>query len=389
MAAMRGTVLALGLSQLVCWGVTYYLIGVLGPLIEADLGWSATLVHGGFSVALVTMGLASPLVGQAIDRHGGRPLMAAGSCLSAAACVGLAAAHGVATYYAAWALLGVAMRMTLYDAAFATLARIAGPGARRPISQITLLGGLASTVFWPIGYGLGEALGWRGAALAYAGFALATLPLHLAIPRGEARPSAAAPVAGGRGSGVAGDPVPAILYALIVTITAFLASAMSAHMIGILAGLGMGATLAVWVSALRGVGQSAARLAEVLFGGRMDVRTLTVLATGLLPVGFAAGSLGGEVAAAAIAFAIVYGAGNGLVTIVRGALPLVLFDPARYGALAGRLVAPSFLAAATAPVAYAALIERAGSAAALHVSAALGLVVVGAAILLGRHRRPG
>lgn len=183
--------------------------------------------------------------------------------------------------------------------------------------------------------------------------------------------------------------MPAFLYALIVTVTAFLASAMSAHMIGILAGLGMGATLAVWVSALRGIGQSAARLAEILFGGRMDVRTLTVLATALLPLGFAAGSLGGEFAAAAVAFAVVYGAGNGLVTIVRGALPLVLFDPARYGALAGRLVAPSFLAAAIAPVAYAALIERAGSAAALHLSAGLGLVVVAAAVWLGRLHRKG
>ncbi|BBK38370.1 MFS transporter [Allostella sp. ATCC 35155] len=385
MAATRAVVLALGVSQLVCWGVTYYLVGALGTLIEADLGWSATLVHGGFSVALVTMGLASPWVGQAIDRHGGRPVMAAGSCLSAAACAGLAAGHGVLAYYLAWALLGVAMRMTLYDAAFATLARIAGAGARRSISQITLLGGLASTVFWPIGYGLGEWLGWRGAAFAYAAFALATLPLHLAIPRGEKRPAPAATAGGGR----VGDPMPAFLYALIVTVTAFLASAMSAHMIGILAGLGMGATLAVWVSALRGIGQSAARLAEILFGGRMDVRTLTVLATALLPLGFAAGSLGGEFAAAAVAFAVVYGAGNGLVTIVRGALPLVLFDPARYGALAGRLVAPSFLAAAIAPVAYAALIERAGSAAALHLSAGLGLVVVAAAVWLGRLHRKG
>ena len=386
MAATRAVVLALGVSQLVCWGVTYYLIGALGTLIEADLGWCATLVHGGFSVALVTMGLASPWVGQAIDRHGGRPVMAAGSCLSAAACAGLAVADGVAAYYLAWALLGVAMRMTLYDAAFATLARIAGAGARRSISQITLLGGLASTVFWPIGYGLGEWLGWRGAAFAYAGFALATLPLHLAIPRGEKRPAPAAAAAGG---GPVGDPMPALLYALIVTVTAFLASAMSAHMIGILAGLGMGATLAVWVSALRGIGQSAARLAEILFGGRIDVRTLTVLATALLPLGFAAGSLGGEFAAAAVGFAIVYGAGNGLVTIVRGALPLVLFDPARYGALAGRLVAPSFLAAAIAPVAYAALIERAGSAAALHLSAGLGLIVVAAAVWLGRLHRKG
>ncbi|BBK32738.1 putative MFS family arabinose efflux permease [Stella humosa] len=383
----RGTVWALGVSQLVGWGVTYYLIGALGPLMVADLGWGAAVVHGGFSAALVTMGLASAPIGRLLDRHGGRPVMAAGSCLSAAACVALALADGIALYYAAWIALGIAMRMMLYDAAFAALARIGGRGARRSISQITLLGGLASTVFWPIGYYLGAAFGWRGAVLAYAAIALATLPLHLAIPAGRA-------VEEGRAGGgpVEAPPpagrLPAFLYALIVTITAFLASAMSAHMIAILAGLGMGATLAVWVSALRGVGQSLARLAEVLFGGRMHVLTLAVLATGLLPLGFAAGVLGGEFAAAAIAFAIVYGSGNGLATIVRGALPLVLFDPRRYGALAGKLVAPSFLLAAAAPVAYAAIIEHAGSAAALWFSAALGLVLTAAAWELRRRYLP-
>ena len=383
----RRTVLALGVSQLVGWGVTYYLIGALGPRMVADLGWSATVVHGGFSAALVTMGLVSPWVGRMIDRHGGRPVMAAGSCLSALGCAALALAAGPVLYYAAWIALGVAMRMTLYDAAFAALARLGGRGARRSISQITLLGGLASTVFWPIGHFLAEAFGWRGAALAYAGFALATLPLHLAIRPGRA-PAEARPAAAAGGEPAPSDRVPAFLYALIVTLTAFLASAMSAHMIGILAGLGMGATLAVWVSALRGIGQSAARLAEVLFGGRMHVLTLAVVATGLLPLGFAAGALGGEFAAAAIAFAIVYGSGNGLATIVRGALPLVLFDPARYGALAGRLVAPSFLLAAAAPVIYAAVIERAGSAAALYLSCALGILLAGAAWELRRRYLP-
>lgn len=378
MAVDRRTVLALGVSQLVGWGVTYYLIGALGPLMAADLGWSAAIIHGGFSVALVVMGLVSPMIGRLLDRHGGRPVMAAGSCLSALGCVGLALSDSYAAYYAAWICLGVSMRMTLYDAAFATLARIGGPRARQSISQITLLGGLASTAFWPIGYLLGQRFGWRGAALAYAGFALATLPLHLAITPGrylQARPPGSAPADTPR----AVARLPAFLYALIVTITAFLASAMSAHMIGILAGLGMGASLAVWISALRGVGQSAARLSEVLFGGRMHALTLAVLATGLLPLGFAAGLLGGEAAAAAIAFAVIYGSGNGLATIVRGALPLVLFDARVYGTLAGRLVAPSFLLSAAAPVVYAAIIERAGSRAALQLSVALGVILVAAA----------
>ncbi|MBV8426857.1 MAG: MFS transporter, partial [Hyphomicrobiales bacterium] len=165
----RWLVLWLGLSQLICWGISYYLIGGFGDLIAADLGWSRSLVFGGFSAALVVMSLVSSVTGRVIDRHGGRAVMTAGSCLLALGCVGLSLAHDVVTYYAAWLVLGLAMRATLYDAAFASLARIGGPQARRPISQITLLGGLASTTFWPIGEGLSSLFGWRGAVLAYAG----------------------------------------------------------------------------------------------------------------------------------------------------------------------------------------------------------------------------
>src|SRR3546814_17733686 len=86
------------------------------------------------------------------------------------------------------------MRLTLYDAAFASLVRVGGHHARRPIAQITLLGGLASTVFWPLGHALVHYFDWRGALWAYAGFALLTIPLHLAIP--PSRPEGAAPAAG-------------------------------------------------------------------------------------------------------------------------------------------------------------------------------------------------
>ena len=161
----RRLVNTLGLSQLVCWGISYYLIGGFGELMVADLGWSRALVYGGFSASLAVMGLTSQMTGRFIDRHGGRKVMATGSCLIGLGCAMLALAHGVATYYAAWLVLGLAMRLTLYEAAFASLARIGGPAARRPISQITLLGGLASTVFWPIGSFLAAALGWRGAVL--------------------------------------------------------------------------------------------------------------------------------------------------------------------------------------------------------------------------------
>ncbi len=384
-AVHRRTVLTLGVSQLVCWGVSYYLVAVFGDAIAAETGWSGAAVYGGFSAALGVMALSSRVTGALIDRHGGRWVMAAGSVLTAAGCCGIALARTLPGYYAAWACLGLAMRFTLYDAAFAALARIGGPGAKKAISQITLLGGLASTTFWPIGHALAARWGWRGAVLAYAGFGLATLPLHLAIPGTRWAPpdgpgtgthaASAARSSGARSLAVAS-------YAVTLTLVSVLNSAMSAHMIAILAGLGLGASAAVGIATLRGVGQSLARLAEVASGSRLDPISLNLLAAILLPVGFAAGLWSGRSTAAAAAFAFLYGAGNGLATIARGTLPLVLFDPRSYGAVVGRLLAPSFVASAAAPLAYALAIQRYGDRAAIELSLGLTLAVLGAAAVL-------
>lgn len=381
----RRTVLCLGLGQLVCWGALYYLIGGFGDAIALNLGWSRALIHGGFSAALLVMGLSSPLVGRLIDRHGGRLVMTAGSVLGALGCVGLALSHTVPAYYAAWVCLGLAMRCTLYDAAFAALARIGGPGARRAMAQITLLGGLASTTFWPIGHLLALHLGWRGAVLAYAGFALLTVPLHLAIPsrRHEQATVVGRPVGqphlaqSRRDRLVAGS-----LYALIVTLTNFLNSGMSAHMIGLLTGLGLAASASVGIATLRGVGQSSARLAEILFGARLHPLSLNLIAALVLPFCFVAGLFSGQLVLTAVVFAFFYGAGNGILTITRGTLPLVLFDHRTYGAFVGQLLVPGFLFAAVAPIAYALVIDRLGEAAALLLSLAVAAITLAASVAL-------
>ncbi len=381
----RRTVVCLGASQLVCWGISYYLIGVFGELMVADFGWRRTLVYGGFSAALVVMGFVSPVVGRLIDRIGGARVMAAGSVLIAVGCLGLAVAESVIVYYAAWVCLGLAMRSTLYNAAFAALARIGGPLAQRPIAQVTLLGGLASTCFWPIGHVLADAFGWRGAVLIYAGIALLTVPLHLAIPGSrhqDAAPQRSTDPAPHPLSGRQDYLLAAVLYALIIALAHVLSAAMSAHMIGVLSELGLAASLAVSISALRGVGQTSARLTEVLFGRAWHPINLNLAATLILPVCFTLGLAGGGYVNAAVAFAFFYGAGNGLLTITSGTLPLVLFDVRAYGALVGKLLVPSFLLAAASPLAFAAVIERFGAAAALHLSIALSAVTLAAALWL-------
>jgi MFS family permease len=384
------TVLGLGVSQLVCWGISYYLVAVFGDAIGADLGWSRSVVHGGFSAALVVMAVSSRLTGALIDRHGGRRVMAVGSVLTALGCVGLAASHGVATYYAAWLCLGLAMRLTLYDAAFAALARIGGPGAHRAMSQVTLLGGLASTAFWPIGHVLAERVGWRGALVAYAGFALLTVPLHLAIPDTRHADAPAEPGAAERAP-LARAPrdrrLAASLYAVILTLVAFLNAAMSAHMIGLLAASGLTPSTAVSVATLRGIGQSLGRLAEVLSGSRLHPLALNVLAAAILPASFLAGLWSGSFAGAAFAF--LYGAGNGISTIARGTLPLVLFDHRTYGEVVGRLLVPSYVASAFAPLTYALVIERFGGQAAILLSLAVSATTLAAALALRIRFGPG
>lgn len=383
MIAARAVV-CLGLTQLVNWGVTFYLIGAFGPAMTVDLGWNAAVVHGGFSAAIVTMALMSPLAGRAVDTWGGHRVMPAGVLVAAAGCVLLAAAHTLPSYYAAWLLLGVGMRLCLYDAAFASLARVAGPTARRAMSQITLFGGLASTVMWPAGHALSGWLGWRGAVLVYAALAVATLPLYLALPR--QRYAAPATVANHAGAGLTRNAsdrrVAGTLYAVIAMLTNFLAAGNAAHLIALMIGMGVASSAAASVAALWGLGQFAARMADVTLGARLHPLTLTWGVTALMPLCFVLACLSDGNLYAIAAYALLYGACNGLLTITRGTLPLALFDFRSYGSLVGALLIPSFLLTATAPVAYAFLIETQGARAAMAMSAALASAIAAAAFLL-------
>lgn len=383
------TVAALSLSQLVGWGVTFYAVGVFGERIVADTGWSRGIVHGGFSLALLVMGFVSPAIGRTVDRAGGRAVMAIGSALAALALVGLATAHGLVHWFAAWIGLGVAMRMMLYDACFAALVRIDPAGARRAITTVTLSGGLASTVFWFVGEWLAARWGWRGATLAFAGFALATLPLHLALP--TARSDATT------GPTTAARPLPAprattpeeirhaeILFGVVAVSTSVLASALAAHLIPLLVGLGLAGATAVALSSLRGVGQSAARLVEFASGGRLHPLDLALLACALLPLSLAFAPLAGVSLAAALVFSVGGGAGNGLVTIARGAVPLVLFEARVYGTVTGRIAAPAFWFSALAPFVTALALDHGGPPLAL---ALLAVPAVAAAVAALRLRR--
>jgi MFS family permease len=373
------TVFILGLSLLISWGTTYYLAGVFGERMAAELGWSLSTVHGGFTLALFVMAAVSGPAGRAIDRYGGRWVMIAGAVFGAAGCAWLAVSNDIVTHYAAWAALGVSMRLTLYDAAFAALARIGGPESGPAMSKITLLGGLSSSVFWPFGHFLAEQMDWRAALFVYATCLLLTIPMHLALPseRWEAdtaAPDEAPPLPDDERAKTAGR-----LYAIVFALGHFLSSAMAAHLVTLLTGLGIALGTAVSLGALRGIGQVAGRFWQVVAGGRIHAVSLTIGALAVVTLSFLGALVGGPSVPAAAAFVAFYGAGHGIITITQGTLPLVLFDHRKYGARTGDLLIPSFIASALAPLFFALIIERFGTLTAIAMCAAMAFLAVIAA----------
>jgi hypothetical protein len=369
----------LGVTQILSWGTIFYTPVLIVPLIAAERGWSISFAMGGFSVGLLTAGLVAPYVGRSIDRFGGHVTMTAGSLIGAIglALIGLAA-HPLA-YYAVWMVLGVAMAMNLYDSAFASLGRIFGAAARRPITALTLAGGFASTVSWPATHALLEAVGWRGTYLVYAALlAGISAPLHaLALPRGRAE--ADMPAQGTNATPAKVLPPSGLAFVLVASAFAayaFVPSGLSAHLLAIFARSGIDAGTVVWIGALFGPAQVGARLIEFSFGRNLHPLWVARGALTTLLCAFTMLALLGVSAPVAAVFALMFGGANGLITITRGAVPLALFGASGYGRLMGRLAAPFLLMQSAAPLVMAFVVERASDGAALALAAAFAALAL-------------
>jgi predicted MFS family arabinose efflux permease len=349
--ALRPLVTALGIGQIISWGTLFYTIAVLGPPMAQALRVSDVMLYGSFTAGLFVSGIASPWVGSRIDRRGGRAVLASGSALGALACVLLATSVNGAMMLAGWLVAGVAMAACLYDPAFATLFRVSGASYRRAVTALTLFGGFASTIFWPLSQYLLETHGWRVAFAVHAALnALVCVPLHLAFVPSSAHRSVAPPSAGTAGVAPA-RPGTFVWLAAALSIAAFLASAVSAHLVVLLASGGLAARDAVLVGALIGPMQVAGRVMEFAFSNRWSPLTVGTLAFTLLASALIVLCLVRGVWIVALAFALLYGWSNGVMTIVRGTVPGVLFGARDYGALLGRLAQPQFILKAFAPVA--------------------------------------
>jgi len=350
-AALRRVVSALGMAQIVSWGTLFYSIAVLGPPMAHALNVSDVLLYGSFTAGLFVSGLASPWVGARIDRHGGRGVLAGGSVIGSIACLCLALAANAAMMLAGWVIAGIAMAACLYDPAFATLWRVSGASYRRAVTALTLFGGFASTVFWPLSQYLLETHGWRFAFGVHATLnALVCLPLHLAFAPSAAHKVVTPPAAHADASVSARSDRFAWL-ATALALAAFLASAISAHLVVLLAAGGLAARDAVLVGALIGPMQVAGRVMEFAFSSRWPPLMVGTLAFTLLALALVVLCLVRGVWILALAFALLYGWSNGVMTIVRGTVPGVLFGSRDFGALLGRLAQPQFILKAIAPVA--------------------------------------
>jgi predicted MFS family arabinose efflux permease len=354
------TIVALGSAQTIAWASSYYLPAILATPIARDLGVSPTFIYGALSVGLVIAGLLGPRVGHFIDTFGGRELLAVSNLVLAAGLVLLSFAHGAVVLIASWFILGVGMGMGLYEAAFATLTRIYGYAARKPITGITLIAGFASTVGWPITAYLDARYDWRVACQVWAFIHLAlALPMNLSLPRAEPlkahvdEEQSSAPLT------QQSETKAMIIVAYVFAATGFVSSGLSALMPSLLIQFGATPAAALLAGTLIGPAQVTARIIEAGWLSRYHPLASTRLATVMNPLGVAILAIGGP--ALSPIFAVFYGAGNGVLTIARGTLPLALFGPRGFGRRVGMLSLPARATGAVAPLAVGLLAEHLGA----------------------------
>lgn len=375
-SAQVRTVAALGSAQTLAWASSYYLPAMLAVPMARDLGTSVPTVFAAFSVALVVSALLGPYAGKTIDRLGGRPVLMGTSLVFAAGLASLGMSSGPVSLMLAWLVMGIGMGSGLYEAAFSALVRIYGKDSRNAITGITLIAGFASTVGWPLTTLLEVKFGWRGACFVWAGLhMLVGLPLNWAIPKVSPEPSPeqvvlpstveSAPIAPQRAAAV---------LAFVFAVTWFISTAMAAHLPQLLLASGASLATAVAIGALVGPAQVAGRLLEFGFLRHVHPLLSARLAALLHPIG----AVGLAVVGAPVAalFAVFHGAGNGILTIAKGTLPLVLFGPHGYGHRQGLLMVPARIAQALSPWLFGLLLARYGVGA-MWFSAALGLTALG------------
>lgn len=383
---------ALGLTQIIAWGSSYYLLAVLAKPIAADTGWPLEWVIAGVSLGLLCAGFVSPRVGDSIHRRGGQKTFALSALLLAVGLALLGCAHTLVVYFLAWAVIGAGMGAGLYDAAFATLGTFYGIRARHAIGILTLFGGFASTICWPLSAYLVTHHGWRATCFAYALWHLAVaLPIYLAcLPRDFRRSSASigtSPTASGAHHPRAARSI-LLLLGTSIALSSMISTVISVHLITVLQARHVSLLEAVGLGALVGPTQVFARIIEVAISRyhhpmwtQMASTVFVAMGVGLLWGGFPL----------LVAALMIYGAGIGIESIARATVPLAVFGAEHYARLMGRIAMPTLILQALAPALAARLVSLFGATAMLGTLFTIALVnvvlVIGIFAVLSRARR--
>ena len=379
----RVVITALGIAQILAWGTSFYFPAVFAEPIVRDTGWSLGWVVGGTSIGLLVAGLISPQVGRVIDARGGRPVLLASSLFYAAGLIGVGLAPSLPIYLLAWALIGIGMGTGLYDAVFAALGRLYGSEARGPITNLTLFGGFASTICWPLSAFMIDHVGWRVACLIYAGLHLVVaLPLQMAVvrrapARAEAKAAPGETDTSATPATIENETLIFALLAVVLSIAAGIGSIVIVNFMIFLQARGVDFALAVTLGTLFGPAQVGARVVERLFGNRYHPIWTMIASCSLMAIGLIL--LSGNFPILLLII-LLYGAGYGISWIGRGTLPLALFGPLRFPRLMGKLAFPSLIVQALAPSAGALLIEASGPNATIGLLTVLALINV---VLIG------
>lgn len=383
----------LAVTQITGWGTTYWIPAMLAGPLERDIGLTAEAVFGGVTVMLLVSAVVAPRFGRLIDAHGSRWPMVAGSLVLALALLVISQATGTASYLAGWVLIGIGMPLALTQAAAAAMAQIAGPKARQAIGLLMMIGGLSSSVFWPLSAYLEANIGWRQMCMLFAlAHVVVCAPIHLlALGRVQARRSRDAEPA-------ATSPAPPrlspeerraafILMATAFSLTGFISWGLPLQLVEILKAYGHPVAFAVFAGTLMGPAQVAARFAEMTFGGRIGILTVGVISAALMPLAVLLPIIGPASPAIAIGFAIGYGMSAGAITIVRNVAPLALFGKETYATMTGWLSLPQNVVFALSPMIFAATMRHSGPTATLVLAFGAALAALAVMMILDRRFR--
>jgi MFS family permease len=381
-------ILALGLTQNIGYGTLYYSFSILAPSIAKDFSWSNEWIFGALSVALLIGGLTAPWTGRGIDRFGAGRMLTIGSILAALALTACAFSPGKTVFVVALIAVQISSNLVQYGAAFALLVQIRPRTAQRSITYLTLLAGFASTIFWPITSALNAHMSWQNVYLIYAALNLfLCLPIHAWLSGGLAQTRKSDTSKTERA--VAGSLAPAARmtgFLLMVTgfaLQSFVNAAVLAHMVPMLSAIGLGSA-AVTVGTLFGPSQVLSRFTNMIFGRDLSQLTLALISAVLMPGAVALLTLTAPSLSGALAFAVLFGLGSGLNSIVQGTLTLALFGSDGYGQRQGQVLAVRLIVSSAAPFAMAFMMENIGVPAALMFTAALGSISIAAFLGIGR-----